>query len=116
MVANALEAAEDLLQKNIDATVINASTVDPIDTEMLIKTCEKARLVVTAEEALIAGGLGGGVAECLGNSCPRPLLRIGIDNRFGESGKSADLLEAFELTPFHIVKKILDKWNDLNPA
>jgi transketolase len=114
MVSSAMSASEKLLEDNIKATVINASTIKPLDEDMILKTAKDAKIIVTVEEALIAGGLGGMIAEYVSENCPKTVLRIGINDRFGQSGKPAELLEHYELTVAHIKDKILNKWNSIN--
>lgn len=93
----AVEAAEMLARDGIDAEVINICTVKPLDEELVIRSAAKTGKVVTAEEHNIIGGLGGAVAECLSEKCPTQMLRIGIRDRFGESGTAAELLHKYQL-------------------
>ncbi|HVE81054.1 MAG TPA: transketolase family protein [Candidatus Dormibacteraeota bacterium] len=104
MVYQALEAAEMLAKKKIKAEVINVPVVKPLDTMTLLASIRKTGRVVTVEEAQINGGLGGAIAELVGENHPVPLRRIGMKDRFGESGKPDELLEHFGLTAPHIVK------------
>ncbi|MBQ1382950.1 MAG: transketolase family protein, partial [Solobacterium sp.] len=90
-VAGALEAAEHLAAEGTDAEVINISTIKPLDTELLLASAAKTGKVVTCEEHSIIGGLGSAVAECLSESLPVRMLRIGVRDRFGESGPAAEL-------------------------
>lgn len=98
MVAKAMEAAETLLDKGISAMVVNMSTIKPIDAELIIECARNTGCVVTAEEHSIIGGLGSAVAEVLSENYPVPLKRIGVKDRFGESGKPDQLLEKYGLT------------------
>jgi transketolase len=102
MVYPALEAAEKLYKDGIDAEVINAPTIKPLDEETILKSVRKTGCVVTVEEAQIAGGLGGAVAELLGENHPVPLKRIGMHDRYGESGTPEELFEHFGLDAKHI--------------
>jgi transketolase len=104
MVYQALVAAEQLSTKAISAEVINCATVKPLDHLTILASARKTRVVVTAEEAQVAGGLGGAIAELLGEHEPVPLMRIGMHDRFGESGEPNQLLEYFELTGSHIAR------------
>ena len=104
MTYQALAAAHKLAGHNIDAEVVHVPTIKPLDGELLITSAAKTRHVITAEEAQINGGLGGAVAELLGENLPTPMLRIGMQDRFGESGRPEELLEHFGLTADHIVK------------
>jgi len=105
MVGMALEAKEMLKNDGIDAEVINIHTIKPLDTEMVIKSAQKTGAVVTAEEHSIIGGLGSAVAECLGESCPTPVMRVGVQDTYGRSGKVPPLLEMYGLTPAAIAEK-----------
>ena len=97
MVASALEAAEMLAADGIDAEVINICTIKPLDEELIIASAAKTGKVVTAEEAFIVGGLGGAVAEVLSEKQPTRQYRIGVRDRFGESGAAGALMEKYEL-------------------
>lgn len=105
LVYEALKAAKEL-QSEIDVEVINCHTIKPLDEKTLIKSIKRTGAVVTVEEHQIAGGLGGTVAEVLTECCLAPMERIGIKDRFGESGQPTELLEHFELTSPHIIKAI----------
>jgi transketolase len=104
MVEACLKAAEMLAEKNISATVINMSTIKPLDTEAIIKAARTCGKVVTAEEHSIIGGLGSAVAEVLAENCPVPLQRIGLPDVFGESGKPAELLAKYKMTAADIAE------------
>ncbi|HHW41053.1 MAG TPA: transketolase family protein [Syntrophomonadaceae bacterium] len=106
MVSEALKAAETLSGRGLDVTVVNVHTIKPLDVETVSGLAEKTGAVVTAEEHSIIGGLGSAVAEVLAERCPVPLVRVGIRDRFGESGKPGELLEAFGLTASHIVEAV----------
>jgi transketolase len=102
MTFPALQAAEMLYKDGIDAEVIHCPTIKPLDGSTILQSVQKTRAVLTVEEGQINGGLGGAVAEFLGEHCPRPLKRMGMKDHFGESGDPADLLEHFGLTAKHI--------------
>lgn len=102
MTYQALVAAEKLYKQGIDVEVIHCPTVKPLDAVTILKSVQKTGAVITAEEGQISGGLGGAVAELLGEECPVPMKRIGIKDRFGESGKPDELMEHFGLTAKHI--------------
>lgn len=102
MTYNALVAAEKLLKDGIDAEVVHVPTIKPLDDKTIVASVKKTGAVVTAEEAQITGGLGGAVAELLAEEHPAPIQRVGVKDRFGESGKPAELFEKFGLTPKHI--------------
>lgn len=102
MTFQALQAAEMLYKDGIDAEVIHCPTIKPLDAATLLTSVQKTKAVITVEEAQINGGLGGAVAEFLGEHCPRPLQRLGMKDHFGETGKPAELLEHYGLTAKHI--------------
>lgn len=105
-VSMALEAAETLAEEGIDTRVINIHTIKPIDKEIITKAARETGAVVTAEEHNIIGGLGSAVSEVVCESCPVPVLRVGIEDSFGRSGKVPALLEAYGLTPENIAEKV----------
>ena len=105
MVGIALEAKELLKNDGIDAEIINIHTIKPIDGELLAASACKTGAVVTAEEHSIIGGLGGAVCESLASTCPVPVLRVGIEDKFGRSGKVPPLLEMYGLTAANIAAK-----------
>jgi len=106
MVSVALEAAGILKRYGIDAGVINMSTVKPLDTKTLLKAAKACRLIVTAEEHSIIGGLGSAVSEYLSEKYPVSIKRIGIMDNFGCSGTPDALLKLHGLTSQNIVKTI----------
>lgn len=106
MVDAALEAKELLLKESIDVAVINIHTLKPIDEEIIIKAAKETGVIVTAEEHNVIGGLGSAVSEVVSENYPVPVLRVGIKDVFGESGKPADLLEKYGLTANEIVKTV----------
>lgn len=103
-----LVAAKILASEGIDAEVVHVPTIKPLDTETIIASAKKTGRVLTAEEAQIAGGLGGVIAELLVESFPAPMRRVGMKDRFGESGKPAELMEHFALTGKHIALEAQD--------
>lgn len=102
MTYQALVAAEKLFKQGIQAEVVHVPTIKPLDVETILKSVHKTGAVVTAEEGQVNGGLGGAIAELLGENCPSPLKRIGMQDRFGESGEPSELLEHFGLDAKHI--------------
>ncbi|PIZ40505.1 transketolase [candidate division WWE3 bacterium CG10_big_fil_rev_8_21_14_0_10_48_23] len=104
LVYDALLAAEKLEDKGLGAEVINCHTIKPLDTKTILKSVKKTGAVVTVEEHQIIGGLGSAVAEILGENYPVPMRRIGVYDRWGESGEPEELLEAFGLTSKNIVQ------------
>lgn len=97
MVCEALEAAEMLAKDGISARVINIHTIKPLDTELILKAAKETGCIVTCEEHSIIGGLGSAVAECVSESCPVPVTRIGVNDTFGHSGPAVALLKEFGL-------------------
>lgn len=106
MVSKSLEAAEILSKENIEATVVNISTIKPLDVDLIVSLAKKIEKVVTAEEHSIIGGLGSAVAEVLSEQCPTKLKRIGISDMFGQSGTPEALLEYYGLTVNKIVEEV----------
>ena len=98
MVQLALQAAELLAAEGIDARVLDIHTVKPLDTELILKAAKETGAIVTSEEHSVIGGLGGAVAEFLSGHCPVPVIRHGVKDVFGRSGKAAEVLEAYGLT------------------
>lgn len=105
MVNMALEAAELLKNKGICARVINIHTIKPLDREILLNAARETGAIVTAEEHSIIGGLGSAVAEAVSEGCPAPVIRLGVEDKFGHSGKVPPLLEMYGLTVENIVAK-----------
>lgn len=105
MVNEAVIAADELKAQGIDARVINIHTIKPIDKDIIIKAAKETGAIVTAEEHSVIGGLGGAVSEVLCESCPVPVLRLGVYDQFGKSGAALDLLKIFGLDAEHIVEK-----------
>jgi transketolase len=103
MTFQALKAAEELYGKGIEAEVVHVPTIKPLDDATILRSVRKTKAVITIEEAQINAGFGGAIAELLAENCPRPMKRIGMQDRFGESGKPDELLEHFGLTSKHIV-------------
>ncbi|MGE0088338.1 MAG: transketolase family protein [Bacteroidales bacterium] len=112
LVWEALQAAYDLEKQNINSRVINIHTIKPIDAELIIKAAKETGAIVTAEEHQIYGGLGSAVAEVVVKNVPVPMIMIGMDDKFGESGNPDELLQKYKMKAEHIasaVKKMLKK-------
>ena len=107
-VWESLEAAHMLEHMGVSARVINMHTIKPLDGEILVKAAEDTRLIFTVEEHQIAGGLGGAVTEFLAENHPIRVCRIGMDDRFGESGQASALMHKFGLDAAGIVHRVLD--------
>jgi transketolase len=102
MTYQALVAAEKLYKDGIDAEVVHCPTIKPLDSETILRSVKRTGKVITVEEAQAAGGLGSAVAELLAEQHPVPIKRMGMQDRFGESGKPEELLDHFGLTAKHI--------------
>ena len=98
MVARALEAAEKLASSGIEARVVNMHTIKPLDEECIRAAATECRALVTVEEHSIYGGLGGAVSEFVSTDLPVPVIRVGIQDTFGESGEPQEVLKKFGLT------------------
>ena len=103
MVHKSLEASKILKKEGINARVINIHTIKPLDEKTIIKTAKETGAVISVEEHSFFGGLGGAIAEVLGEHCPVPMKIIGVKDVFGESGEYDELLEKFGLTTRNIV-------------
>lgn len=106
MVAASLDAAEILAGEGISARVVNLHTIKPLDKELIVKCAQETGAVVTVEEHSVIGGLGGAVAEVLVENALVPMVRVGLKDIFGESGKPEELLVKYGLTAQDIVKAI----------
>lgn len=103
MVSLCLEAAEELSREGINARVINMSSIKPLDYDLVLAAARETGAILTAEEHLVTGGLGGAVCEVLAGEYPVPVKRIGIQDKFGLSGEAEELLVHFGLTAEKIV-------------
>jgi len=106
MVAAALEAADTLSKEGISARVINMHTIKPIDKTAIINAAKETGAIVTAEEHSLVGGLGSAVSEIVCEESPVPVIKVAVEDTFAESGKPADLLEKYGLTPNDIVQAV----------
>ena len=111
MVNEALIAADMLKEENINARVINMSTIKPIDTDLIIKAAKETKAIVTAEEHSVIGGLGSAVSEVVSESNPIIVKKVGMNDCFGESGTPGELLEKYGLTAEKIVEKVKEALN-----
>ena len=107
MVWEALQAAEILAKKNIDAEVVNIHTIKPLDVAGIIDSVKKTGCAVTAEEHQITGGLGSAVAEVCAGNFPVPVEFVGVHDRFGESGNPDELMQKYGLTAQNIAEKAM---------
>ncbi|MGL5982096.1 MAG: transketolase family protein [Cetobacterium sp.] len=106
MTARALEAAEKLEAEGISVRVINVGTIKPLDGETVLKAAQETKFLVTAEEHSVIGGLGSAVAEFLSETHPTLVKKVGIYDKFGQSGKGDELLEKYELTAEKIISVV----------
>lgn len=112
MTYQMLVAADELEKKGLSADVIHIPSIKPLDTTTILASAVKCRMVVTAEEAQKAAGLGGAVSELISEHNPCPVLRIGMEDRFGESGDPEDLLEFFGLSGKQIAERAYKYLNE----
>jgi transketolase len=103
MVYEALRAREQLAERGVMARVVNLHTVKPIDRELIVRCARETGAIVTAEEHQVNGGLGGAVAEVVVQQQPVPMELVAVHDRFGQSGKPAELMDAFGLRAKDIV-------------
>ena len=103
ILGRCLEAAEKLAGQGIDARVLELHTLKPIDQELLLQAAEETGAIVTVEEHNIVGGLGAAVCEALADACPVPIVRVGINDVFGETGPHEALLDRLGLGVQNIV-------------
>jgi len=115
MTYQALLAARTLEKDGISAEVIHCPTIKPLDTHTIIASARKTGKVITVEEAQIAAGFGSSVAEVLSENHPVPVRRMGMQDRFGESGSPAELLKHFGLTDTHIAMVAHDMTDNVRP-
>ena len=107
MVAEAMAAAETLAAEGIEVRVIDMHTIKPIDEEIIVKASEEIGKIVTCEEHSVIGGLGSAVADVVTESDrPVPVLKVGIKDTYGMSGKANDLMHTFEIDAATIVKRV----------
>jgi transketolase len=108
MVAEALKASEKLKKEGIFVKVIDMHTVKPIDEELIARVARETGAIMTAEDHNIMGGLGGAVAEILAENYPVLMRRVGVNDVFGESGETDELMVKYGLTADHIAQKVKD--------
>ena len=105
LVPQAMKAAEALEGDGISARVIDMHTIKPLDAELVVKAARETGCIVTAEEHSVIGGLGSAVCELLSEVCPTPVLRVGVNDKFGRSGKANEMLDYFGLNAEGIAAK-----------
>lgn len=104
MVNEAIEAGKILAEQGIDARVINIHTIKPIDRDIIIRAAKETGKIITVEEHSVIGGLGSAVAEVVTETVPVPVIKIGVQDKFGHSGPAVPLLKEFGLCTDNIVK------------
>lgn len=107
MVQRALAAAEMLAAKGVSARVLDIHTIKPLDTEAVLAAARETGCIVTSEEHSVIGGLGSAVASVCAENCPVPVVRHGVMDEFGRSGKALEVLEAYGLTAEVMVEKAM---------
>ena len=105
-VEQALLAKEILAAEGINASVINISTIKPLDEDLIVEEAKRCGVVVTVEEHSVIGGLGAAVCECLCEKCPTPVVRVGINDEFGRSGPAKELLSYYKLDAASIAERV----------
>ena len=106
MVQEVLKAAELLKDKGIDLTVVDVCAIKPCDEEGILKVLGNHELIFTAEEHNIIGGLGGLISEIASEKCPRKVVRIGVEDRYAESGPAKELMKKYKLDAEGVAEKI----------
>ena len=106
MVQMAMKAAERLKAKGVDLRVVDMHTIKPLDEALVLRCARETGCIVTSEEHNIVGGLGEAVAACVSAVCPVPVVRHGVNDEFGRSGRAERVLEYFDLTPDGIADKV----------
>ena len=104
MVNEAMEASKALAEQGISARVINIHTIKPIDRDIIVKAAKETGKIITVEEHSVIGGLGSAVADVVTETVPVPVIKIGVQDKFGHSGPAAALLKEFGLCADNIVK------------
>ena len=106
MVQEAVKAADLLAAEGVSVRVIDMHTIKPLDRDLVLKAAAETGCIVTSEEANVIGGLGSAVAECVSESCPVPVVRHGVEDQFGRSGKAQQVLDYFGLNAAGIAEKV----------
>ena len=105
LVNEALKAHQLLEKENINARIVNISTIKPIDKDIIVKAAKETKAIITCEDHNVVGGLGSAVADVLSEEYPKKIYKIGIKDTFAESGSASDLYKKYELTVEDIVEK-----------
>lgn len=105
-VAETLKAKEELEKENINIRVVDVHTIKPIDREMIVKCAKETKKIITIEDHSIIGGLGTAICEVLSEEYPTKVIRMGMNDKFGKSGKAEQLLKYFKLDSQAIIEKV----------
>ncbi|MED5485893.1 MAG: transketolase C-terminal domain-containing protein, partial [Candidatus Thermoplasmatota archaeon] len=108
MVSKSIEAAKKLSEMGVDAAVVDMHTLKPLDEALVYELASRCKGIVTVEDHSVIGGLGGAVAEYLSESKPTILRRVGVRDRFGESGQAEEMLELLNISTKDIIESVLD--------
>ena len=106
MVAESLKAQEELAKEGINIRVVDVHTIKPIDREMIVKCAKETKKIITIEDHSIIGGLGSSVCEVLSEEYPTKVVRMGMKDQFGRSGKAEQLLEYFKMDSQSIIEEV----------
>jgi transketolase len=106
IIYEALKAMKELEKEGIGVTLVNMPQIKPLDETFLLRFAKDVKAIVTVEEAQTSGGLGGAIAEFLSEHAPIRIVRVGVEDRFGQSGKPSELYEEYGLTAKHIAEKV----------
>lgn len=105
LLHEAVKAAAALESEGIGVRLVDMASIKPIDADLIVESAKKTGAIVCVEEHNVIGGLGSAVAEVLAQRCPVPMEIVGVNDQFGRSGKPAELLDFYEMSAPHIVKK-----------
>lgn len=108
-VAEALKAKDILEEKGINIRVVDMHTIKPIDEDIVIKSAQETKKLISIEDHNVIGGLGSAISEVLTEKCPTKLIRLGINDTFGKSGKAEELMKYFGITAENIVELLSSK-------
>ena len=106
MVAESLKAQEELAKEGIHIRVVDVHTIKPIDREMIVKCAKETKKIITIEDHSIIGGLGSSICEVLSEEYPTKVVRMGMKDQFGRSGKAEQLLEYFKMDSQSIIEEV----------
>ena len=107
-VSEAIEAQKILKEKGVDVRVVDIHTIKPIDKELIIKCAKETKKLISVEDHSVIGGLGTAISEVLTDNYPKKLVRMGIDDTFGRSGRAEDLMKYYGIDKNAIVEELID--------